>query len=118
MIIKGPLSLDPLFRCARCLGTAQAIDERDTKVQVGNEKLQVVQEFCYLGDMLSIGGGCKLAAITRCKCTWDKFRQLLPLLTNRHLPLLTSGQVYSLYVRSVMLHAAEAWGHEGRPSLV
>ena len=107
--IKGPLRPDPEFRCARCLGTARAIDEREvSEVEVGNEKL-VVPEFCYLGDMLSAGGGCELAAITRCKCAWGKFRQLLPLLTNRHLPLLTRGKVYSSCVRSVMLHAAETW---------
>ena len=106
--IKGPLRPDPEFRCARCLGTARAIDEREvSEVEVGNEKLEVVPEFCYLGDMLSAGGGCELAAITRCKCAWGKFRQLLPLLTNRHLPLLTRGKVYSSCVRSVMLHAAE-----------
>ena len=29
------------------------------------------------------------------QCAWGKFRQLLPLLTNRHLPLLTRGKVYS-----------------------
>ena len=33
-----------------------------------NEKLEVVPEFCYLGDMLSAGGGCELAVITSCKC--------------------------------------------------
>ena len=83
--IKGPLRPDPEFRCAWCLGTAQAIDEREvSEVEVGNEKLEIVPEFCYLGDMLSAGGGCELAAITRCKCAWGKFRQLLPLLTNRH----------------------------------
>ena len=38
------------------------------EVEVGNEKLEVVPEFCYLGDMLSTGGGCELVAITRCKC--------------------------------------------------
>ena len=43
------------------------------------------------------------------KCAWGKFRQLLPLLTNRHLPFLTRGKVYSSCVRSVMLHAAETW---------
>ena len=108
--IKGPLRPDPEFRCARCLGTARAIDEREvSEVEVGNEKLEVVPEFCYLGDMLSAGGGCELAAITRCKCAWGKFRQLLPLLTNRHLPLLTRAKVYSSCVRSVMLHAAETW---------
>ena len=75
----------------------------------GWKRKAVVPEFCYLGDMLSAGGGCELAAITCCKCAWGKFRQLLPLLTNRHLPLLTRGKVYSSCVRSVMLHAAETW---------
>ena len=51
---------------------------------IGDEKLEVVPEFCYLGDMLSGGGGCELASITRCKCVWAKFRQL-PFLANRHL---------------------------------
>ena len=59
--------------------------------------------------MLSAGGGCTLAAVTRCKSAWGKFRQLLPLLTNRNLPLLTRGRVYSTCVRSVILHAAETW---------
>ena len=82
---------------------------KEVEVEVGNENLEVVPEFCYLGDMLSAGGGCEVAAITRCKCAWGKFRQLLPLLTNRHLPLLTRGKVFSSCVRSVMLHAAETW---------
>ena len=108
--IKGPLRPDPDFRCARCLGKARPIDGRLVKeVQVDDETVEAVPEFCYLGDMLSAGGGCELAAITRCKSAWGKFRQLLPLLTNRNLPLLTRGRVYSTCVRSVMLHAAETW---------
>ena len=76
------------------------------KVKVDNEKLEAVPEYCYLGDRLSAGGGgCELAAVTRCKCAWGKFCQLLPLLTNRNV---TRGRVYSTCVRSVMLHAAEA----------
>ena len=57
--------------------------------------------------MLSAGDGCELAAITRCTCAWGKFHQLIPLLTNRILPVLARGRVYSTCVRSVMLHAAE-----------
>ena len=61
--IKGRLLPESEFTCARCLGTARAIDGRQTlEVEVGNEKLEVVPEFCYLGDMLSAGGGCELAA--------------------------------------------------------
>ena len=68
---KGRLLPDSQFKCARCLGTARAIDERQSlEAEVGNEKLEVVPEFCYLGDMLSAGGGCELAAITCCKCAW------------------------------------------------
>ena len=58
-------------------------------------------------DMLSAGGGCELASITRCKCAWAKFRQLLPPLANLHLLLLTRGRVYSTCVRRDMLHAAK-----------
>ena len=68
-LIKGRLLPDSVFMCARCLGTARAIDERQSlEVEVENEKLEVVPEICYLEDMLSAGGGCELAAITRCKC--------------------------------------------------
>ena len=101
---------DPDFRCAHCLGKARPIDGRLVKEdQVNDEKVEAVPEFCYLGDMLYAGGGCELAAVTGCKLAWGKFRQLLPLLTNRNLPLLTRGRVYSTCVRSVMLHAAETW---------
>ena len=36
-------------------------------VKVDEEKLDAVSEFCYL----SAGGGCELAAVTRCKCAWS-----------------------------------------------
>ena len=58
---------------------------------------------------VSAGGGCELAAVSRCKGAWGKFRQLLPLLTKRNLSLLTRGRVYSTCIRSVVLHAAENW---------
>ena len=62
--IKGPLCPDPDFRCARCLGKARPIDARLVKeVQVDDETVEAVPEFCYLGDMLSAGGGCELAAV-------------------------------------------------------
>ena len=78
--IKNSLTSDLNFRCARCLGTAWPVDGILVKeVMIGDEKLEVVPEFCYLGDMLSAGGGCELASITRCKCAWAKFRQFLPL---------------------------------------
>ena len=87
--IKGPLRPDPDFRCAQCLGKARPVDGRTVKeVMVDDETLEAVPEFCYLGDMLSAGGGCELAAVTRCKCAWGKFRQLFPFSQTAMCPLL------------------------------
>ena len=58
---------------------ARPIDGRpQNEVQVGPDKLEVVASFCYLGDMLSAGGGCETAVTTRVKTAWKKFRELLP----------------------------------------
>ena len=68
------------------MGNARPIDGRpQSEVPVGPDKLEVVASFCYLGDMLSAGGGCEMAVTTRVKTAWKKFRELLPVLTSRHL---------------------------------
>ena len=59
--------------------------------------------------MLSAGGGCEIAVTTRVKTAWKKFRELLPVLTSRHLSYKTRGHVHSSCVRSAMLHASETW---------
>ena len=72
-------------------------------------KLEVVASFSYLGDMLSAAGGCELSTRTRVKTTWKKFKELLPVLSSRHLSFKTHGPVHSSCVRSAMLHASETW---------
>ena len=104
------LKKDPDYRCTRCQGTACLLDGRPQKeVQVGPDKLEVVASFCYLGDMLSAAGGCELSTTTRVKTAWKKFKDLLPVLSSRHLSFKTRGHVYSSCVRSAMLHASETW---------
>ena len=104
------LKKDPDYRCTWCQGTACPLDGRPQKdVQVGPDKLEVVASFCYLGDMLSAAGGCELSTTTRVKTAWKQFKDLLPVLSSRHLSFKTSGRVYSSCVRSAMLHASETW---------
>ena len=99
---------NPDYRCARCVGNARPIDGRpQSEVQVGPDKLEVVASFCYLGDMLSAGGGCEITVTTRVKIAWKKFRELLPVLTSSHFSNKTRGHVYSSCVQSAMLHASE-----------
>ena len=74
-----------------------------------HDKLEVEASFCYLGDMLSAAGGCELSTTTRVKNAWKKFKDLLPVLSSRHLSFKTRGRVYSSCVRSAMLHAIETW---------
>ena len=93
-----------------CMGNALPIDGRpQNEVQVGLDKLEVVASFCYLGDKLSAGGGCEIAVTTCVKTAWKKFRELLPVLTSRHLSYKTRCHVNSSCMQSVMLHASETW---------
>ena len=104
------LKKDPDYRCTWCQGTARPLDGRPQKeVQIGADKLEVVASFCYLGDMLSAAGGCELSTTTRVKTPWKKFKDLLPVLSSRHLSFKTPGRVYSSCVQSSMLHASETW---------
>ena len=86
------------------------VDGRPFKeVEVGDCVLEVVDRFCYLGDMLSAGGGCMAAATARCRCAWGKFRENLPLLTSKPVPFDLRGRLFSSNVRSSMLHGTETW---------
>ena len=59
--------------------------------------------------MLSAAGGCELSTTTRVKTAWKKFKDLLLVLSSRHLSFKTCGRVYSSCVQSAMLHASETW---------
>ena len=71
---------------------------------IGNgANLELVDMFCYLGDMLCVGGNADAAVEARVHKGWNKFRQLVPLLVS----LLTRGKLYTSCVHSCMLHSSE-----------
>ena len=74
-----------------------------------NVYLELVDKFCYLGDMLSVDGDADAAVETRIRIGWNKFRQLVPLLTNKHISLTVRGRLHSSCVQSSMLHGSETW---------
>jgi len=74
-----------------------------------NANLELVDKFCYLGDMLSVDGDCDAAVENRIQIGWNKFRQLVPLLTNKDISLKVRGRLYSSCVLSSMLHGSETW---------
>ena len=44
-----------------------------------NANLELVDKFCYLGDMLSLGGDADASVENRIRIGWNKFRRLVPL---------------------------------------
>ena len=55
-----------------------------TSVDIGGDaNLELVDKFCYLGNMLSVDEDADAAVETRIWIGWNKFRQLVPLLTNK-----------------------------------
>ena len=80
---------------------------------VDGETYECVKSFCYLGGTLDGDGRTDLAAKTRIRNGWIKFRELLPFLTSRAPPLEMKCRVYASCVRSSM-----TYGIETRPLLV
>ena len=105
---KGKLMEDAEFKCKNCINSIPLV-EPTVKVLVGEDHLDMVKTFCYLGDVVGNNGGCADAITNRVRGAWKKFRELLPILTNRAISLHIRGHVFSAAVRSVLLHASETW---------
>jgi len=79
-------------------------------VDIGaSAKLELVDKICYLGDMLSVDGDADPAVEARIRIGWNKFRQLVPLLTNKDVSLIMRGRLYSSCAQSSILHGSETW---------
>ena len=65
--------------------------------------------FCYLGEILNVGGCCDSAIAARCCSVWCRFRKLLLGITLWYISFRIRGRVYSSCVLSTMLHGIEPW---------
>ena len=83
--INGSLSkVMKLFICRGCLNPVTSTDR--TSVDIGvSASLELVNKFCYLGDMMTVDGDADAAVEARIRIGWNKFRQLVPFLTNRYI---------------------------------
>jgi len=82
------------FICRGC--SNPVISTGHTSVDIGaNANLEVLDKFCYLGDMLSVDGDADAAVQSRIRIGWNKFRQLVPLLTSRAISLIRRRRLYS-----------------------
>ena len=107
--LKGQLAKATNFVCSQCSSDAVADRNNEEKVMLAGSNLEVVDKFCYLGDMLDAGDGTESSTVTRVRSGWKKFRELLPLLTTKAISLKVKGELYAACVRSVMLYGSETW---------
>jgi hypothetical protein len=108
--IKGKLVEGLKFTCSVCVKGGHVDPVVEKEVVLGEAgKLQCVDKFCYLGDMLGCGGGAGDAVRNRVRCAWGKFRELTPILTVRGLSLKMKGKIYGACVQSTMVYGSETW---------
>ena len=67
----------------------------------------LADEFCYIGDMLSVDGDAAVTA--KIHSGWLKFRSLASFLTAKDVSLLLPRKLYGACVRIYMLHGNETW---------
>ena len=105
-------------RCSRVKGKLAEVNscsspphtcEEEENIVIGNSSYEAVQQFCYLGDMLSAGGGDEASLVTHTRCAWKKFRLLLPIVSSRTFSLKKKGSFYQACVRPVLLYGSKTW---------
>ena len=71
--------------------------------------MEVVDKFCYLGDVIGKGGGAEEASRARVRCAWEKFRDLRRLLAARGASLRVKEKIYRACVQRVLVYGSETW---------
>ncbi|XP_057306088.1 uncharacterized protein LOC130644476 isoform X2 [Hydractinia symbiolongicarpus] len=107
--IGGRLRADIQFVCKRCKGEIIENEVFPASMMYNSGSLEIVENFCYLVDMLGSEGGVGRSVTCRIGSAWKKFRELLPLLTSRVLSIEVKGRLYEACIRSVMLYGSETW---------
>ena len=99
------------FHCMCCVNREPAkVIVEDEEIEQG-VACEMVDRFCYLGDMIEAGGGVEEAIRARVRCAWVKFRELSPILTTKDAYLKVKGKVYQACVQSVLIYGNK--GSEG-----
>jgi len=96
------------FICRGCVNPVTGTGRNSVDIG-GDANLELVDKFCYWGDMLSVDGDADAAVKTRIWIGWNKFRQFVSFLTNKNISLTVRGRLYSSCVRSSVLHGSDTW---------
>ena len=87
--------------------------------KTGEEELQIkdrssrqlpqVNQFKYLGSVLSEGGGCEREVKERVKAAWSKWREVAGVVCDRRMPRRLKIKIYKTVIRPVLMYGSETW---------
>ena len=61
------------------------------------DEVEIVKEFCYLGNRLNANGGCEAVVTARTRVGWKKFRECGKILFGKIFSLQMKGKIYKSY---------------------
>ena len=102
---KGDQKLLRTFSCSKCEKNIVVAMEENEKLC---DKVKVVREFTYLGDMVSTDGGYETAVTARTRCERVMYGECGELLYGRLLPRV-KGLFATCCVWSAIQYGSEAW---------
>src|SRR3954467_14714479 len=87
----------------------KVVDEIKQFVLENNDRMEVVEKFCYLGDVIGKGGGTEESSIARVRCAWGKFMDPKILLTARGASMRVKEKIYRECAQRVLVYGSETW---------
>jgi len=78
-------------------------------VRAEGAKIEVVEDFCYLGSHISNNGNCDKEYSTRLGKASSVFSRLTNIWRNKDINLTTKVRLYELLVLSTLLYSADLW---------
>ena len=98
------------FVCGTCLARNCSKEEKLEFKTAGEDVLEDVEKFCYLGDMIGCYGGTTEAVSATIGGTWKKFRELsVTLVGKQGLSLKQWVKIYQCSVRPFLWYCRETW---------
>ena len=105
----SPLSCWDVFVCRTCLGHNCSAEEK-LEFKRGEDVLEEVQKFCYLGVMISCYGEASEPVNAKIGSVWKKFRELSGVLVGKQgLSLKQRRKIYQCWFKPVLLYCCETW---------
>ena len=94
--------------CRTYLGHNCSVEKLEFKS--GEDVLEEVEKFCYLGDKISCNGGASEVVSVRISSAWEKFRELSGVLVGKQgLSLKQRRKIYQCCARRALLCCCETW---------